>query len=118
MYVYFVVYLPVGVIAVVALMMGSVLDREVHPNANVAGCQLASNVANCTMTSDDDYYDRKIRVATAVSFICGLFLVSQFFVVVFSFLLYAVIGNFAIQVCICLVLSIDCHDVPPLGHAV
>ena len=79
MYVYFVVYLPVGVIAVVALMMGSVLDREVHPNANVAGCQLASNVANCTMTSDDDYYDRKIRVATAVSFICGLFLVSQFF---------------------------------------
>ena len=73
------VCLPVGVIAVVALMMGSVLDREVHPNANVAGCQLASNVANCTMTSDDDYYDRKIRVATAVSFICGLFLVSQFF---------------------------------------
>ena len=114
MYVYFVVCLPVGVIAVVALMMGSVLDREVHPNANVAGCQLASNVANCTMTSDDDYYDRKIRVATAVSFICGLFLVSQFL----SFLFYAVIGNFAIQVYICLVLSIDCHDVPPLGHAV
>ena len=78
MYALFVVCLPVGMIAVVALMMGSVLDREVHPNTNVAACELASNVANCTTTSDDDYYDRKIRVATAVSFICGLFLVSQF----------------------------------------
>ena len=79
MYVLSVVCFPPGVIGVVGLMMGSVVSREIA-NGNIGPDAVSGN-----MTATADYNDdQKIELASAVSFISGLFLVRHF-----SFVFYA-----------------------------
>ncbi|XP_064609338.1 prestin-like [Liolophura sinensis] len=67
-------HISMGIIAIVSLMIGTVLDREVGNDDVTDMSSILANqtVSNATFTDRDI---KKIQVATALSFVSGLFMV-------------------------------------------